>query len=96
MFLFPSLSNIRESQFWCRSPVNNPFIELATFNKGIQWDKRHKQILVLAYKKDTLPLYNELVKRYQRQYPIFTAKRFSFEQFKQNWSRYLKDRVFVY
>ncbi|MGE7610479.1 glycosyltransferase [Peribacillus frigoritolerans] len=61
-----------KTNFGVDSPVINPFIKLATFNKGIQWDKRHKQILVLAYKKETLPLYNELVKRYQRKYPFCT------------------------
>src|SRR5699024_2224252 len=52
------------------SKLINPFINIEVFNKGIPWIKRSNQILLLAYKKETLHEFNTLIQRYMSQYPL--------------------------
>lgn len=61
------------SKYNVDSHVIHPFVDLDTFNQGLPWEQRNKQILVLAYKKETMRLLRKFMKRYQLKYPLRTV-----------------------
>lgn len=52
------------------SRIINPFINVDLFNKGIPWNTRSNQILLLTYKKETVYEFKQLMRRYLTKYPL--------------------------